>query len=69
MEVAGAIFLPASGSRYGSDVNFVQYGGYYWSATPYDTVYAYYLYFYSLNTLSGSYNRSSWQAVRLVQDL
>lgn len=69
MEVAGAIFLPASGSRYGSDVNFVQYGGYYWSASPVDTVGASYLFFYSLGTSWYDDYRCYGRAVRLVQDL
>ena len=33
LEAAGAIFLPASGTRYGSSVHEVQYAGYYWSAS------------------------------------
>ena len=33
LEKAGAIFLPAAGWRYGSNVYDVGYGGFYWSAT------------------------------------
>ena len=33
LESAGAVFLPATGFRYGSDVDYVQGDGYYWSAT------------------------------------
>ena len=70
LEAAGAVFLPASGRRYGSDVDTVQGGGYYWSATPYDSDYALVFGFYSYeaNTLS-HWLRYYGRAVRLVQDL
>ena len=69
LEAAGAVFLPASGYRYGSVVYGVQSLGGYWSATPIDTDYAYYLYFYSYATYWYSLNRCTGLAVRLVQDL
>ncbi len=70
LESAGAVFLPASGTRYGSIVDNVQYDGRYWSATPYDSVYAYCLGFYSDRAYTSSnWNRNFGQAVRLVQDL
>ena len=70
LEAAGAVFLPASGSRYGSDVNIVQDYGLYWSATPYDSDYAYEFYFNSYGAnASDDWDRSLGQAVRLVQDL
>ena len=47
MEKAGAVFLPAAGYRYGTDVYYVGSYGYYWSASPIDTDYAVSLYFYS----------------------
>lgn len=47
MESAGAVFLPAAGYRNGTDVGDVGSTGYYWSATPHDTDYAYYLNFFS----------------------
>lgn len=70
LEAAGAVFLPASGSRYGSDVNYMQNYGYYRSATPYGSDYAGEFYFRS----NGAYTYNNWyrddgQAVRLVQDL
>lgn len=40
LEAAGAVFLPASGYRIGSYMHIVQYGSYYWSATPYVSVFA-----------------------------
>lgn len=69
METAGAVFLPASGYRSESDVNFVQNSGGYWSATPSGSSRAYYLGFRSNYT--GWYNndRYYWQAVRLVKDV
>ncbi len=69
LEAAGAVFLPASGRRYGLDVLNVQYGGRYWSAAPGDTDYAYGFSFYSYGTGYGYYSRCNGLAVRLVQDL
>ena len=69
LEAAGAVFLPASGYRRGSGVYYVQYDGYYWSASPNDTDSASYLSFSSGETLWGSNYRYSGRAVRLVQDL
>lgn len=69
LEAAGAVFLPASGSRYGSSISSVQYDGYYWSATPDGSYHADCLSFYS-NGAGWSYDsRCDGQAVRLVQDL
>ena len=69
LEAAGAVFLPASGSRVGSGVDYVQYDGSYWSATPDDSDYAGYLGFDSSGAGWGYDNRCRGQAVRLVQDL
>ena len=69
LEAAGAVFLPASGFRNGSNVYYVQNCGLYWSATPYDSDSAYEFYFYSYNTYYGRNFRYYGQAVRLVQDL
>ncbi len=68
MESAGAVFLPAAGYRLGTSVYDVGSSGYYWSATPYDAVGAFFLYFYSgsLDPQNGSY-RSSGPSVRLVR--
>ena len=69
LEAAGAVFLPAEGRRYGSDVNFVQYGGNYWSATEYSSNYARYLNF-GLGVADMSYgDRYLGRSVRLVKDL
>ncbi len=70
LEAAGAVFLPASGYRYGSDVDDVQYYGDYWSATALDSSYAFCLYFSSNVAYALDYNdRGNGQAVRLVQDI
>ncbi len=69
LEAAGAVFLPASGYRGGSFVRNVQDFGCYWSASPYDSYYAYYLFFSSRGAYSNNYLRSLGRAVRLVQDL
>ena len=69
LESAGAVFLPASGCRYGSNVDFVQNYGYYWSATEYDCFSAYYLNFNS-DVAYMFYNyRKIGHSVRLVKDL
>ena len=69
LEAAGAVFLPASGYRDGSSVDGVQYGCYYWSATEYDSLYAYYVYSYS-DAAGMAYNfRNCGRSVRLVKDL
>ena len=70
LEAAGAVFLPASGYRDGSDMYDVQDGGYYWSATPNDSSSAYVLYFYSDEAYtSNDGDRDYGQAVRLVKDI
>ncbi len=69
LEAAGAVFLPASGYRYGSGMNRVQDYGRYWSATAYGSDGAYCLYFGSGEAFAGNNNRYYGQAVRLVQDV
>ena len=69
LESAGAVFLPAAGYRSGSDVNDVQYSGYYWSATEIDSYSAFYLDFYSGVAGMGDNGRYSGRSVRLVKDL
>ena len=69
LEAAGAVFLPAAGVRYGSDVNGVQYGGSYWSAAEGDSGDAFSLYFYSCEAAMGYGNRGDGRSVRLVKDL
>ena len=69
LEAAGAVFLPAAGGRLGSNVSYVQYYGYYWSATEDGSNHAYDLYFYSDGASMGLTNRHFGLSVRLVQDL
>jgi len=68
MEQNGAVFLPAAGLRRGKDMQNVGSYGYYWSATPYDEGYAYYLIFNS-NSLIPQINGTNYdgQSVRLVR--
>ena len=68
LEASGAVFLPASGGRSGSSFYDVQHFGYYNSATPYNSGYAYSLYFVSDFAGRTYGNRSYGRAVRLVQD-
>ena len=69
LEAAGAVFLPAAGSRSGSNVNYVQFYGYYWSATELNSLFAYCLYFYSDGAGMDYSNRYNGRSVRLVKDL
>ena len=69
LESAGAVFLPAAGNRYGSNVYNVQYNGYYWSATEGNSNVAYYLDFYSDGACMYDDSRYYGQSVRLVKDL
>ena len=69
LESAGAVFLPAAGYRDGSDVNFVQNGGSYWSASECDGNSAYSLGFYSSEADMYCGVRYCGQSVRLVKDL
>ena len=68
MEAAGAVFLPAAGYRYGTDVLNVDSIGYYWSVSPYDTEKGYDLGFNSskFNPQDKSYYYYGF-SVRLVQ--
>ena len=71
LESAGAVFLPAAGSRNGSTVSGVQSYGRYCSATEdFDlSNYMYYLEFYSRDVYMSSSNRTFGRSVRLVKDL
>ncbi len=69
MEAAGAVFLPAAGYRYGTDVYNVGHYGYYWSSTPFNDYFVYDMYFYINNfyATNGS-SRDKGFSVRPVQD-
>lgn len=71
MESAGAVFLPAAGSRGdGTGVHDVGSYGRYWSSTPYGEGDAYYLVFDSFYfNPQYYYNRYFGQSVRLVKDV
>ena len=72
LEAAGAVFLPASGARYGSNVINVRLNGYYWSATGGSSLDAYYLYSHSGEARMDFFlnlNRDSGHSVRLVKDI
>ena len=69
LEAAGAVFLPAAGSRDGSTVRSVQGGGYYWSATERGSYFAGCHYFYSGEASMYDYNCTYGLSVRLVKDL
>ena len=63
-----SITLPAAGYRdCNGDVRGVGTGGYYWSSTPYDSGYAWDLYFYSSGVDMSYGGRCCGRSVRLVQ--
>ena len=69
MEAAGAVFLPAAGFRYGTNVYDVGYDGEYWSSAPSIESYAYNVYFYSSYLYATySFYRCTGFSVRPVQD-
>jgi hypothetical protein len=68
LESAGAVFLPAAGSRWSSRVINVDYG-LYWSATEFYGRSAYDLEFHSGGADISNSNRNNGQSVRLVKDL
>ena len=69
MEAAGAVFLPAAGSRYRTDINWLQSPGNYWSSTTSSDSLVSYLHFNNQYLIPDSYNRrSNAFSVRLVQD-
>ena len=69
LEAAGAVFLPAAGIRYGSNVYYVQGYGHYWSATEGNGNVAGILYFNSDAADMSNNTRYSGHSVRLVKDL
>ena len=69
LEAAGAIFLPAAGSRYSNSVNNVQYLGSYWSATECNNNQTYYTYFDHSEVIMNNFYRYKGHSVRLVKDI
>lgn len=68
LEQHGAVFLPASGFRQGTSVNGVGSRGHYWSASYYDSNYAYSVWFRDSDlNLQGEYRRYFGRSVRLVR--
>jgi hypothetical protein len=68
LEAAGAVFLPASGHRFSSDVSTVQYSGFSWSATEYGSSHANCLAFASGEASMRNYDCNHGFSVRLVKD-
>ena len=69
MEAAGAVFLPAAGSRSGTTVNSDGSSGSYWSSSPYasEAGRALYMYFSSSSLTQSANPRWSGYSVRLVR--
>ena len=69
MEDAGVVFLPAAGDYYSWGLYNVGMHGYYWSSTPFNGNYAYYMYFYEEGVdYANGPGRHCELSVRLVQD-
>ena len=69
MEEAGAVFLPATGMRLGTDLYFHNEYCQYWSATPFNANYAFYINASASEMYMTNNGRSTAQAVRLVKDV
>ena len=70
LEQHGAVFLPATGYRFGASVHNVGSHGYYWSSSYVNGNYAYGVYFLDSNLISQDCsNRAYGRGVRLVQDV
>lgn len=69
MEAAGAVFLPATGTRIGANIYFFNECCYYWSATSFNSNYAFYINVSASESYMTNNGRSTGQAVRLVKDL
>ena len=70
MEQAGAVFLPAAGYRYETDVKFVNQSGSYWSSTSVMENNATSFYFYGMEfSIYDETPRWRGQSVRLVKDI
>ncbi|MCQ2154176.1 MAG: hypothetical protein MJY44_06415 [Bacteroidales bacterium] len=70
INAAGIVFLPAAGSRYGSDVDDVGGFGYYWSSAALGSNIAYSVFFSSLEvTPDNNFNRYYGFSVRLITDV
>jgi hypothetical protein len=69
LEASGAIFLPASGVRFGLHVVLVQLEGQYWSATEFNGNDVSFFYISSFEANMYSTTRTFGRSVRLVKDL
>ena len=68
LEMLGAVFLPATGYRFGTSVKSVGNNGHYWSSSYVNSTYAYGEYFLDSNLNSQDCcNRSYGRGVRLVR--
>ena len=69
LEAVGAVFLPAAGRRLGTNVDYVQSRGYYWSVSGNGSFSADCLGFRSNEAYMVNHDRSNGLSVRLVKDL
>ena len=71
LEAHGAVFLPAAGARSAKTVGSVNSIGYYWSSTPVQKEFAYYLYIRDskLDPIHMQIGRGNGASVRLVREI
>lgn len=69
LETAGAVFLPASGNRYGLNMEAVQAYGFYWTTSASNVRDVYALRIFSSGSNVYSFDRIYARSVRLVKDL
>lgn len=69
LEANGAVFLPAAGARDGTGLGSIGFYGGYWSATYYDSDFAYYARFYDSHLSADPWSGRGWgMSVRLVSN-
>ena len=68
LEQHGAVFLPAAGMRYGTNISARGPQGYYWSTSYWGSNSSYHMNFSNSHISLGSTNRSDGNSVRLVHD-
>ena len=67
LEMLGAVFLPATGYRFGTTVGYVGNNGYYWSSTSANSTYAYGMYMQDSSIIpQDCSNRTYGRGIRLV---
>ena len=69
LERNGAVFLPASGRRNRTNIQYTNSTGYYWTSSYYDGLRAWQMHFTNLGFGNGYESRGNGVAVRLVKNM